>query len=456
MKKNSGVLKLFGQVVLLMFLSLTVMGEQQKSTRPVKPSSHYPFSAEPFTGGIPPHFQGFDLRKIETEIAISTAKKGEFETTSQYLERINRASTEPFSNGIPKNSPLVLVFPTEESIHAGVDGNIKTAYDADLEVFKISLGVASPNDAEESSRTREITMVWGKNAKSSSPYSAMNSYGAVVKVTAVISKQEAISFPVDSMVFDKVNPGLGSPLAILVPVKADRAQILKGRLRVLVICRVADDIPVSEAGTFHSATVEAPAEISDSYQFLHVTPSEYWVFDSDTGEILAKTTPLKLLKRSAEEKGLSMATSVLKPGSAAEYAHSSIADELAREAVANPWIRDQVIENGLASNKTQAAAASKSWELAHREKSYTDQEFLEAVKSAEGSACLIITSPGGAQVEVDGLDAGKTPVGFVLMRHKDAPRAVSIKMDGYEEIHQQFVPDGQDIVLNVKLKKVKP
>jgi PEGA domain len=76
------------------------------------------------------------------------------------------------------------------------------------------------------------------------------------------------------------------------------------------------------------------------------------------------------------------------------------------------------------------------------------------VKNGQGSLCLIVTSPTGAEIEIDGDSAGESPQGFTLMRHGDVARVITIKMKGYVTVEKSFVPDGKDIALNLKLEKV--
>jgi hypothetical protein len=78
------------------------------------------------------------------------------------------------------------------------------------------------------------------------------------------------------------------------------------------------------------------------------------------------------------------------------------------------------------------------------------------VKAGEASRCLIITTPAGAEIDVDGNMAGKSPFLFSLLRHGDVPRTITIKMPGHVTIEKSYIPDGQDIPISVHLEQSKP
>ena len=64
-----------------------------------------------------------------------------------------------------------------------------------------------------------------------------------------------------------------------------------------------------------------------------------------------------------------------------------------------------------------------------------------------------MTTPPGAEVEIDGNKMGVSPVAFYLLRHGDTPRTITIKMSGYKTIEKKLVPDGKVIPIGVTLEK---
>jgi hypothetical protein len=75
------------------------------------------------------------------------------------------------------------------------------------------------------------------------------------------------------------------------------------------------------------------------------------------------------------------------------------------------------------------------------------------IRKGEASLCSVVTVPPGAEVYVDGRDGGPSPFTFVLVKHGDTPRAVTVKMTGYKTIEKTFVPDGKAIPIELTLEK---
>jgi hypothetical protein len=146
----------------------------------------------------------------------------------------------------------------------------------------------------------------------------------------------------------------------------------------------------------------------------------------------------------------------LQPNSAMQVAHQAIVTEVTRELATNPRLIDQMKANNIGSATSPSAAASKSWDIASAGHVLTEQELSQMMQNGQASLCLIVTTPAGAEIDIDGKSAGKSPQGTTLVRHADVARVITIKMEGYETVEKSFAPDGKDIVLNVKLKEKHP
>lgn len=82
----------------------------------------------------------------------------------------------------------------------------------------------------------------------------------------------------------------------------------------------------------------------------------------------------------------------------------------------------------------------------------SDEKLDEMVRGGKASDCAIVTSPAGAEIDIDGQMAGNSPVAFTLIRH-EAPRVITVKMAGYVTMERKVVPDGQDILLGLQLEQ---
>ncbi len=81
------------------------------------------------------------------------------------------------------------------------------------------------------------------------------------------------------------------------------------------------------------------------------------------------------------------------------------------------------------------------------------EEQAAWVTNGKGSKCVISTEPAGAEVYVNGLQGGITPLIFGLMKRDGTPWTSEIRLNGYKTIEKHLVPDGQPITIDVKLEK---
>jgi hypothetical protein len=95
----------------------------------------------------------------------------------------------------------------------------------------------------------------------------------------------------------------------------------------------------------------------------------------------------------------------------------------------------KIRENSEASKSSAAARAA----LATSGHLSTPEELAHVVEAGQGSKCVVITIPPGAEVTVDGNVAGVTPLSFVLLRHGDVPRVLTIKLPGYKTVERRVI-----------------
>lgn len=118
----------------------------------------------------------------------------------------------------------------------------------------------------------------------------------------------------------------------------------------------------------------------------------------------------------------------------------------APQAEANPdaGLVSQIKANSEAGKSSDAYAASGH--------DYTPEQMANLIKNGQASRCLVVTNPAGAEIDIDGRQAGKTPMAFVLYRHPDADRVITIKLAGYNTIEKKASPDGHDITMSLTLE----
>lgn len=107
---------------------------------------------------------------------------------------------------------------------------------------------------------------------------------------------------------------------------------------------------------------------------------------------------------------------------------------------------------GQTSSDSETANASPAAAPANVGHKYTPQELAQLVQNGQGSRCAVVTVPPGAEIDVDGTRAGVSPMAFVLLKHGDTPRTITVKMSGYKTVEKQVVPDGKTIPIGLTLE----
>jgi hypothetical protein len=116
--------------------------------------------------------------------------------------------------------------------------------------------------------------------ESSSNHTGENVFGATMNVTAFRIKELAIAYDPNTA------PNFYD---FAIPLTPEKAQSVKPRVRMLIIGKLASP-PIFEGTSYFGATLDASMSFHDDYSYIHLTIEDVWVFDSATGEILAKAS----------------------------------------------------------------------------------------------------------------------------------------------------------------------
>jgi hypothetical protein len=242
------------------------------------------YSRTAFAGVVPPHFQGNDLKAIVDGLAPElSVSKGKYETSAQFAARLDRIAQAPLSGGIPGDAPLAFVFPTDASTHTmrSDERQISTEYDADKQEMTVALLTETLNtESELESSNLALQAIWNRASDTVSHGVASNAFGvkAVVRYSSAQNYGLAIPLALQNRVHDvtfKITPA--------------KARLVENRLRVAVIGVIEgnpEDVVIKQSSG--TATIQDPYEWRDTAKYLCFKPSQIWVFDTETGEILAK------------------------------------------------------------------------------------------------------------------------------------------------------------------------
>jgi hypothetical protein len=256
------------------------LNQQRSSSNPASRS----YSTEPFeinARKLPPNYPGHDIVACYNRLKKAAPPKGEYETTAQYVARVNSLSTDYLY--------AFRVKPRDASFE------LEYTYDADkkllvasLEVTRIDLGFVPEFDGRRTADSSIAGITVRDTKAGRDTYVGSNAYGAKTTVTRFVRENYNIAF-------DKELPQGISWMKLTISITPNEARILKPRLSVLLICKLKTfaDPPLLafECYKFLDPTIHSPIDSFTTKKYIHTDLKAIWLYDTVTGEVLARHTP---------------------------------------------------------------------------------------------------------------------------------------------------------------------
>jgi len=246
----------------LTFGLLTAGVSTRAQTRQAR--SRSTFDQQPFDisrESLPPNYLGHYFPAIFAAVAKRQAasKKGEYETTSDYENRLARLSRLPLVGSL-----------RTDSLFAFVIGPVSQNYEADGNTLHLSLALTA--DAQ-----------WLHTEKLIGSYVGRNAFNRAVRVKAYRYDDYLLEIEGYSQPDDTFSASITKG-----PVDAQK---IKPHIRALLLCYSLTG--ASSDSDHDPPTVDEPY---DEYRFkytLNIKPVALWFFDSANGTVLAKVEPGK-------------------------------------------------------------------------------------------------------------------------------------------------------------------
>jgi hypothetical protein len=255
------------------------------STRAVQGSKFDKVSFDDSVKVLPPKYAGHDIRLILEKVkrVPALAPKSEFESNADYERRRSSfASATLYGNLTPSSALAFVVKPDKDSV--GYPSSTST-YDADAQMTKVLL-IAHPKDESKLESVRIRADEIGEKK-----YVASNAFGVKVQVIKTYDQEYWLDFDVGSTLFSTPNSfsEYVRAASFTVPMSPDAARRFKSSARILVVCRMVE--PWASTSTYNSeATIDSPYAFVTEQSYLRVIPTQVWLFDASTGEVLRKLT----------------------------------------------------------------------------------------------------------------------------------------------------------------------
>lgn len=238
---------------------------------------------------LPRSYSGHDFISIFNALKArtETAKKGEFETTEAFRQRVEREQKLPIFGSLGL-----------DSVYAFTTNDVEAVYNADEQAMNVALDVGRVwGMARLESDGKSIKI---KIESKTSSYEASNSYGAKTMIDKThgnfyeVAVDNWQTFNVSRYLpkFARENGFTSSvhfkdAIQARIPMDIPTAMKAKDNLRVLIICRLKEPY-FKEGGNYKKAMMTDPKEIYMFFNYLNAEVSELWFYDRDSGQVFLK------------------------------------------------------------------------------------------------------------------------------------------------------------------------
>jgi hypothetical protein len=275
---------------------LTIAAQStKKATRPVPKETQLQVQDaysntgfDPTLARLPAGFRGHDIQALSSELksADSAKKKGEFESTEQWAERLRLAEGRPILGTLTHNSTYAFLIGQN---YSEFSSGIKIDYDADAARFDISAEAEPPIYFSERDKPGGVLSlpIW-TGRPDSGAYIGSNGFGAVREVTEYSSREYKLII-VNSAAF----PFIDIPVWKLLGFKQIRGEVsaspaiardVKSQIHLLAVCKLAPPY-VTSGWSNREATLDNPVSRNITYTYVHVDLEAVWIYNQETGEV---------------------------------------------------------------------------------------------------------------------------------------------------------------------------
>jgi hypothetical protein len=263
---------------------LTQPGDEAKNAAPTALEANITEPFDPAVGKLPPAFRGHSHTKLVQLLwdRRQQLKKGEFETTQAYRDRVARLHEQPLLGALG-----------EKSVYAFVEADPSDfSYDADSQTMRVNRSLTARRavalEKDDREAFREIpTATLEAKITGIEYYSGTNIYGAVREVKQIESIRWALLIN-DYQRFNSISKSGASDwnLSLSFSIPAEAARKAKPDMRLLYVCRLVPPHIVVESGRL-KPTFNHPKEYDELTLNLPVELIEARCFNKSTGEVYA-------------------------------------------------------------------------------------------------------------------------------------------------------------------------
>ena len=255
-------------------------------------------------------FSGHDIEQLYNAFdkGKKSEKKDEFETTEQFQKRLSTQRPEPLWGSVRPNSIFAFVI------------NPRSEYDADNQTLTILIETSDVWQSSQIDKDRialkfkDVTSTFGKK------YIGQNAFGAKIEIEKcnlksfelaihnqhnfetekVFSESEKKSQKEMAEFYEKHNligarpSPSGGKTVIVIKLTMTPSEAKVAKEMIAALCLARPTIPnISYYAIMYEATLEYPSDLLNQKYYVDVDLLEIWIFNRQTGEIIAKSKGTK-------------------------------------------------------------------------------------------------------------------------------------------------------------------
>ena len=241
---------------------------------------------DPNVSMLPRHFTGLDLTSVTRALLAQgdLRKKDSFESTAEYAARIQRLDRSPFLGQVRFGDTVAVSFAESGRSLWALWSGLSSEYDADQEIFKVSLRTDHIRDSEGGPYDLTFAAVCTPGESERSQYRAMNGFGASFTVEKFAQSYECLRF-LKAFVLQDGRPFLEEGrLDFELPAPRSKARAIAATLRALVIGKIIDP-KMKIGGSTITPTFKDSLDAAFFFSYIKFLPSEILFYDYDSGAI---------------------------------------------------------------------------------------------------------------------------------------------------------------------------
>ena len=242
-----------------------------------QPENRLPYASsglDPTAATLPPNYRGHSCRAVAAKLVSLNLKKGEFETTSAYNDRITSLNNEHVAGATLLGDVFGFVGAEDSA------SDLTDQYDADNQVLKVKGYWGGDTQLLNTGSVAATKLEY--KLKYQRTYSASNAYGKIVQV-------ESSTWDTCGLAFQNLSAYSSGNKNILLdlPMEPGEARATKGKIALLYVGNLVTPYR-SEYSDYLKPTIDHPREYAWSGDALVMRLSQIWLFNKATGTVYKK------------------------------------------------------------------------------------------------------------------------------------------------------------------------